>query len=75
MPETYNTENYKEQGGSTWVVGGELNVTGDFKLDGETVVQAANQADSVADSTALIVADFNALLAKLKTAGLMVDDE
>lgn len=33
-----------------------------------------NQADSTAIDTAGIVADFNALLAKLKTAGLMTPD-
>jgi len=35
------------------------------------VTQAAAQADSVASEVAGIVADFNALLAKLKAAGLM----
>ncbi len=36
---------------------------------------AANQADSTATDAAGIVADFNTLLAALKTAGLMVADE
>ena len=36
---------------------------------------AANQADSIAEDTAALVTDFNALLAKLKAAGLMVADE
>lgn len=36
---------------------------------------AANQADSTAAILADLVTDFNALLLKLKTAGLMVDDE
>ena len=35
------------------------------------VKQSANQADSVATTVELLVTDFNALLAKLKTAGLM----
>ena len=35
------------------------------------VKQATNQADSVATTVELLVTDFNALLAKLKTAGLM----
>lgn len=34
----------------------------------------ANQADSTADTVAKVVTDFNALLAKLKAAGIMVDD-
>lgn len=38
------------------------------------VKQATNQADSTATEVAGIVADFNALLAKLKTAGIMVAD-
>jgi antitoxin component of MazEF toxin-antitoxin module len=36
---------------------------------------AANQADSIAEDTAALVTDFNALLAKLKAAGLMAADE
>ena len=36
---------------------------------------AANQADSIAEDTATLVTDFNALLAKLKAAGLMAADE
>ena len=39
------------------------------------VKMAANQADSIAEDTAALVTDFNALLAKLKAAGLMVADE
>ena len=35
---------------------------------------AANQADSEATTVAGLVTDFNALLAKLKAAGLMADD-
>ena len=36
------------------------------------VLQASNQADSTATTIELLVADFNALLAKLKLAGIMV---
>ncbi len=39
------------------------------------VKKAANQADSIAEDTATLVTDFNALLAKLKAAGLMAADE
>ena len=39
----------------------------------ETLI-IANQAASVATEIAALVADFNALLLKLKTSGLMVDD-
>lgn len=39
------------------------------------VKMAVNQADSTAEDTATLVTDFNALLSKLKAAGLMVPDE
>ena len=70
---SYNTKNYTEQGGDKTVIGGTLEL-----LQGATVTGlplAANQADSVATTIAGLVTDFNALLAKLKTAGLMVADE
>ena len=38
------------------------------------VLQATNQADSVATTVGDLVTDFNALLLKLKTAGIMVAD-
>jgi len=41
----------------------------------EAITPAANQADSTATDAAGLVTDFNALLAKLKAAGLMVADE
>jgi len=41
----------------------------------EAITPAANQADSTATEAAGMVTDFNALLAKLKAAGLMVADE
>ena len=39
------------------------------------VKMAAYQADSIAEDTATLVTDFNALLAKLKAAGIMADEE
>ena len=39
------------------------------------VKAAANQADSMAEDTVTLVTDFNALLAKLKAAGLMAEQE
>ena len=38
------------------------------------VKQATNQADSTATTVELLLADFNALLLKLKTAGIMEAD-
>ncbi|WP_461206073.1 head fiber protein [Clostridium sp. DL1XJH146] len=70
---SYNTKNYTEQGGDKTVIGGELSIEGDGKLtfNGAELKPAAIQADSVAADTATLVADFNALITKLKTAGLM----
>ena len=70
----YNTPNYTEQGGNKTVIGGEIDVTGTLKLKGKTVTQAANQIDSTASTVSGAVADMNALLAKLKAAGLMAAD-
>ena len=69
----YNTKNYTEQGGEKTVIGGELAVTAEGKVtfDGTELKPAALQADSTALDVADLVADFNALLLKLKTAGLM----
>ena len=69
----YNTKNYTEQGGDKTVIGGELAVSAEGKItfDGIELKPAAVQADSTAVDVADLVADFNALLLKLKTAGLM----
>jgi hypothetical protein len=70
---SYNSKNYLEQGGEKWIIGGILEV-----LPGATVSgfpAAENQADSTATDVTGLVTDFNALLAKLKTAGLMAADE
>lgn len=69
----YNTKNYTEQGGDKTVIGGELSITGQGKLtfEGVKISPAAYQADSTAVDVAGLVADFNALLAKLKEAGLI----
>jgi len=44
---------------------------GDGKIDASALPQAATQADSVATDVPGLKTDFNALLAKLKAAGLM----
>jgi hypothetical protein len=69
----YNTKNHTEQGGEKTVIGGELAVTAEGKVtfNGTQLKPAALQADSTAVDVADLVADFNALLLKLKTAGLM----
>ena len=70
---SYNTKNYTEQGGDKTVIGGALEIKQGASVTGLPI--AENQADSTATDVAGLVADFNALLAKLKAAGLMVADE
>mgnify|MGYP000925106546 FL=1 len=70
---SYNTKNYTEQGGEKTVIGGTLEILSGASVTG--LPAAENQADSTAIDTAGLVTDFNALLAKLKAAGLMVADE
>lgn len=69
----YNTKNYTEQGGEKTVIGGELAVTeeGKITINGVELKPSALQANSTAVDVADLVSDFNALLAKLKAAGLM----
>ncbi len=82
---SYNTKNYTEQGGEKTIIGGELVIKNGGKITIEeggsaeglpspTIPKAANQADSEATTIALLKEDFNALLAKLKAAGLMEAD-
>ena len=71
-----NVKNYTEQGGERTVIGGTLEIesTGSLTFDGTALTPAAAQADSVASTVAGVVADFNALLAKLRAAGLMLSE-
>ena len=65
---SYNTKNYSESGDKL-VIGGTLEVLDGAKLSGFPV--AENQTPSVATTIADLKADFNSLLEKLKSAGLM----
>ena len=69
---SYNTKNYTEQGGEKTVIGGVLEIKEGASVMGLPVLE--NQADSIATDVAGLVTDFNALLAKLKVAGLMEAD-
>ena len=71
-----NVKNYTEQGGERTVIGGEILVTSEGKLtfDGVEVKPSALQTESTAADVPALVADFNALLAKLKAAGLMASE-
>ena len=68
----YNVKNYTEQGGEKTVIGGTLEIKEEATVTG--LPTATNQAESTASDVAELVADFNALLVKLKAAGLMAPD-
>ena len=70
---SYNVKNYTDQGGETTVIGGTLEIKEGASLTG--FPQAENQADSTATTVADLKSDFNSLLSKLKSSGLMEDDE
>jgi hypothetical protein len=79
---SYTTQNYREHGGERTVIGGEVVITAGalVSVDPEAVIEgvpstdlspAASQADSSAATIEDLLLDFNALLAKLRAAGLM----
>ena len=70
---SYNVKNYTEQGGETTVIGGTLEIKEGASMTG--LPQAENQADSTATTVADLKSDFNSLLSKLKSSGLMEDDQ
>jgi len=69
---SYNTKNYTEQGGEKTVIGGTLEIKDGAVVTGLPVLD--NQAASTAATVEDLVTDFNALLTKLKSAGLMISD-
>lgn len=79
MANTYNTKNYFAHGGEQLVIGGKLTFLDGAEVEnfpGSTSGTAASgNAPYVADSEATTVvnlkADFNALLAALRTAGVL----
>lgn len=68
-----NVKNYTEQGGEKTVIGGILEIVEGGQIVGfpSSFTPAEMQSDSTAADVANLVIDFNALLEKLKTAGLM----
>ena len=70
---SYNVKNYTKQGGETTVIGGTLEIKEGALLTG--FPQAENQADSTASTIVDLKSDFNSLLSKLKSSGLMEDDQ
>ena len=72
---SYNAKNYTEQGGDVTHIGGKLVFEEGASVEGlPGSTPAENQADSTASTVAALKDDFNALLAKLKAAGLMAAD-
>ena len=71
-----NVKNYTEQGGEKTVIGGTLEIAEGGQVTGlpSAFTPAAFQANSIAADVAGLVTDFNALLAKLKTAGIMAGE-
>ena len=73
---SYNTKNHTEQGGNRTVIEGELVIAEGGKLffNDEELKPAAFQDVSTASTVAGAVADLNALITKLKAAGLMASE-
>lgn len=69
---SYSTKNYTEQGGEKTVIGGTLEIKEGAVVTGLPILD--NQAASTAATVEDLVTDFNALLTKLKAAGLMTSD-
>ena len=69
---SYNAKNYTEQGGEKTIIGGTLEIKEEASVTGLPL--AINQAASTASTVAGVKEDFNALLLKLKDAGLMTPD-
>jgi hypothetical protein len=81
-----NCKNYTTDGGDRLVIGGTLEVLDTATVTGlksgcateqtaGSVFQTTNQAESAATTIADLKSDFNALLLKLKDAGIMAADE
>ena len=69
----YNVKNYTEQGGEVTHIGGQLVFDEGASVEGlpPSFTPAENQADSESTTIAALKEDFNALLARLKAAGLV----
>ena len=83
MPNTHNCKNYTAHGGNETVIGGKLTFLPGAEVEGLAdlldipqgaaayAAPAAYQADSTATTVAGLKDDFNALLAKLRAAGIL----
>ena len=75
------SKNYSTDGGDTWVVGGRLVIEEGAEVEGlngsgggSSEAAVENQSASTANAVAGLKNDFNALLNKLKNAGIMTPD-
>lgn len=66
---TYNTKNYTEQGGDVTHIGGKLIIEEGATVEGLNAIAAKGTA--VSDATDDAVTTVNALLASLRTAGII----
>ena len=69
-----NCKNYRTDGGDTWVINGKLVIAKGAKVEGlpsPALSKLESQTDSTAADVDALKTDFNALLAKLRNAGLM----
>ena len=76
MANTYNTKNYFAHGGEQLVIGGKLTFLEGAEVEnfpgGNTnSIEAPYVADSEATTVVALKADFNDLLAALRTAGIL----
>lgn len=75
MPNTHVTKNYFTDNGNELVIGGKLTFLDGAEVENFPGITSENAAPYVADSEATTVAnlkaDFNALLAALRTAGAL----
>ena len=76
MANTYNTKNYFAHGGEQLVIGGKLTFlegaeVENFPSGNTNSTEAPYVADSEATTVAALKTDFNALLAALRTAGIL----
>ena len=76
-PTGHNTLNYTEQGGEVTHIGGTLVIEEGAEVEGLPLpfTPAAGQEASTATTVTALKEDFNALLVKLKAAGLMHEIE
>lgn len=76
-PSGHNTLNYTEQGGEVTHIGGALVFEEGAEVEGLPLpfTPAAAQEESTATTVTALKEDFNALLVKLKAAGLMHEIE